>query len=267
VTTYAPQTTDTKTPPWAHTGSHLAGALETLKAAINAHWSTRDHASDGFIGDARHLAEGTATDHNPWLNNTVRAGDFDVDGIDAPWLAEQLRLAGAAGDDRLAGGGYVIFNHRITTPDFKAWTAYTGGDPHTSHVHVSVSRSPAGYEDRRPWDFLTAPQPQPPHPAPGPAPTGHDATGTGDGFRAHYGDQGPNVEHLQHELNTHYPAYSDLAEDGVYGDQTAHVIDVYSDRDAHEADTPAADRAALVASDGRDVGPVTARAFHHDGLI
>lgn len=165
-------------PPW-----HLAGSLVSLKAAVDAHWPGRDKRSDGGIGNAAHQAEGSASDHNPWLNNTVRAYDFTatqpgVSGVDGAWLAEMLRIAGATGDNRLAGrsgdlndNGYVIWDHHITTPDFSRWVPYDGADPHVTHVHVSVTRDPAGYEDGRPWPFIaTAPQ-HPPTPAP--APAGH----------------------------------------------------------------------------------------------
>jgi hypothetical protein len=114
------------------------------------------------------------------------------------------------------------------------------------------------------------------HPAPAPAPapvvddvawTGHDLTGAGDSLRGEEGDQGPRVLELQHELNTDYPAYSHLAEDGEWGHQTSAVLDEYAERNAHEADTPAADRQGLHDADGRNIGPRLARALHHDGLI
>jgi hypothetical protein len=267
VTTYGPQTTDPKAPAWARHDSHLAGALDVLRAALNAHWPNRDHGSDGAIGDAAHLAVAGASDHNPWLNNTVRGLDVDVDGIDAGWLAEQLRLAGAAGDHRLTGGGYVIFNRQITSADFHRWMPYTGSDPHTSHVHVSVTRDPAGYEDRGAWAFLDTVQ-QPEHPGRVWAP-GKDATGADAGFRAHFGDEGPEVAELQHDLNATFPAYSKLEEDGIYGQQTAAVLDQFSERAAADPQLPAsaADRQALRDSDGRDVGPRTARALDHYGVV
>jgi hypothetical protein len=244
---------------------HLAGALDVLRDAINVHWPKRDHTSDGTIGDAAHAKVGAGSDHNPWLNNCVRALDVDVDGIDAGWLAEQLRLLGAAGDHRLTGGGYVIFNRQITASDFRRWMPYTGADPHTSHLHISVSRTTAGYEDRGPWHFLDVAQ-QPDHPGRVWAP-GKDATGDDAGFRAHIGDEGPKVLELQEELNDTFPAYSKLAEDGVYGSATAAVIDEFSERAAHDPATPAGDRQALTDSDGRDVGPRTARALDRFGVV
>jgi hypothetical protein len=111
------------------------------------------------------------------------------------------------------------------------------------------------------------------HPAPSPDPApephwnGHDLTGAGDSLRGELGDEGPRVEELQHDLNHYAPAYSHLAEDGVYGTQTAAVLDEYAEREAHEADTPRADRTGLHDADGRNIGPRLARALHHDGLI
>jgi hypothetical protein len=250
---------------------HLAGSLVSLRDMIDVHWPHRDRTSDGGIGDKRHQAEGSGSDHNPWLHNTVRAYDFDKDGINAPWLAEQLRILGAYGDPRLVGGGYVIWDHQITAPDFSHWMPYTGDDPHTSHVHVSVTRNSPQFEYGGVWSFLAAkptPRQQPlPTPTPAVHPTGHDATGEGDSFRAHLGDAGPEVRQLEEDLNRYAPAYSHLNADGVFDQETAHVVAEYSHRVALEADTPAADRPALAASDGRDVGPRTARALHRDGLI
>jgi hypothetical protein len=262
-------------PAAAATPWHLAGSLVSLLNAVNAHWPNRSKVSDGGIGDAAHQAEGSASDHNPWLNNTVRAYDFTAAGIDAPWLAETLRKLGQHGDPRLVGGGYVIWNSHITSEDWTHWVAYTG-DPHTSHVHVSVSRNPAGYENGGPWDIFAQTPIHPPAPAPAPAPgddgpyippTGHDLTGDGDDLRGHIGDQGPRVKELQHELNVEYPRYSHLPETEFYGHQTAAVLEEFSHRAAVEPQTPDADRDGLAHSDGEDLGPRTAHALHQRGLI
>lgn len=258
--------------PW-----HLAGSVVSLRDAVNAHWPKRDKTSDGGIGDAAHQAEGSGSDHNPWLNGCVRAYDFDVDGIDAGWLAEQLRTLGHYGDLRLTGGGYVIWNHQITAPDFSHWMPYKGTDPHTSHVHVSVTRNAPAYEYGGPWAFLASkPTPAQPKPTPAPAPaphadpvppTGHDATGRGESFRADIGDAGPEVRELQHDLNHYAPAYSHLEEDGVYGHHTADVVQEFAHREAQDPTTPPADRPGLAAADGTNVGPRLASALYRDGLI
>lgn len=133
-----------------------ANASVTLVNAINARWPGRSKVSDGTIGDAAHASR--SSDHNPWVKigsmGIVRARDITAAGIDAAWLAEQLRLLGRAGDSRLRNGGYIIFNRRITTPDFSGWKAYTGSNPHIKHVHVSFARDAAGFDRTDGWAFL-----------------------------------------------------------------------------------------------------------------
>jgi hypothetical protein len=288
---------------------HLAGALVSLKRGVDGHWPKRDKRSDGGIGDEAHQKKGSRSDHNPWLNRTVRAYDFDVDGIDEKWLAEQLRLAGLAGDRRLAGrsgdvsdNGYVIYfdvdlgRPLITSPDFTRWLEYDG-DPHKNALHVSVTREPAGYEDARPWDFLlvvspvVTPRPpapaapagygptpgnsaaQAPHPDGDPVtpepnypPPGADATGTGAGYRAQFGNLGPNVAELQSGLNSVFPLYSQLIVDGDYGPNTAAVVEELAKRASSDPATPEGDRAGLADADGNNVGPRLARALVRYGV-
>lgn len=140
----------------------LATSLDVLRKEVNAAHPNRPKASDGTIGDVAHQNQGSASDHNPWLNNTVRAWDITTaDFTDA--LAEWLRLKGKAGDPRLVGGGYVIYKGRICSDNDSAgawnWRKYTGGDPHTSHIHLSVTRNPA-YDDASPWGVVSAPTPE-----------------------------------------------------------------------------------------------------------
>lgn len=151
----------------------LADALEVLRDEVNARWPNRDKASDGAIGDAAHASTGSDSDHNPWVVGSngigvVRAYDIDSDLDEndtdaARRLAEHFRGLGEAGDERLAGGGYVIFAGQIASErDGWVWRAYTGIDPHTSHIHLSVSRSgatptvpyaadPATFDQTEPW--------------------------------------------------------------------------------------------------------------------
>lgn len=133
-----------------------ANASVSLVNAVNAKWPNRSKVSDGTIGDAAHATRNS--DHNPWVKigsmGIVRARDITAAGIDAAWLAEQLRLAGRAGDSRLRNGGYIIFNRRITTPDFSGWKVYKGSNPHTKHVHVSFARDAAGFDRTDGWAFM-----------------------------------------------------------------------------------------------------------------
>lgn len=124
----------------------------------------------GTIGDAAHRAE-SSSDHNPWLNNTVRALDVAADTT-APGLvpvhdAPDCEALFAMGnemygrrDPRIWPDGYVIYRARITDPERPGqFKTYTGPDLHYGHIHFSASTNPAGYNSTAPW------------PLPGPTPS------------------------------------------------------------------------------------------------
>ena len=158
------------TRPWRNCRASVA-----LINEINALWPNRDRSSDGSIGDAAHATR--QSDHNPWVVvdgiGVVRARDIDKDGIPAADIAEYLRQLGARRDPRLYPNGYVIFNRRITSPDFGSWRTYTGSNPHTSHIHVSFSTSKSGFDSDAPWGLVERFRPQPP-PPPRPRPPEDD---------------------------------------------------------------------------------------------
>lgn len=133
----------------------LATSIEVLRKEVNAARPNRSKATDGTIGDVAHQNQGSGSDHNPWLNNTVRAWDITTaDFTDT--LAEWLRLKGKAGDPRLVGGGMVIYQGRIASDNGDwEWRRYGGSDPHTSHIHLSVTRNPA-YDSNAPWGVAEA---------------------------------------------------------------------------------------------------------------
>jgi hypothetical protein len=115
-----------------------------LREQINAAAPNRSKASDGTIGDAAHSARDS--DHNPESpapagnpDNQVDALDVTHDpahGADMGEVSEAIRLS----KDRRVK--YVIFNRRIYSgrkgPQPWVWRPYTGTDPHTNHMHVSV---------------------------------------------------------------------------------------------------------------------------------
>jgi hypothetical protein len=209
-----------------------AKALATFVAAVDKRYPKRDRASDGTIGDAAHASR--ASDHNPWLTvdgvGVVRAVDIDKDGIAAAWLAEQLRKLGAAGDPRLTGGGYVIFNRRITSADFSHWREYTGANPHTSHIHVSFSRNRAGFDSAAGWPFLAGTaRPAPARPVKRPS---------GARPNIQRGSTHPRyVKDIQRRLKTFYPAYArHLTVDGVYGPKTEAAVREFQRRSGLAAD-------------------------------
>ena len=140
--------------------TRIADSLLVLRDEINQRWPERDTSSDCAYGDTSHQHNGSSSDHNPWLKDpdgvgVVRALDTDVDGINAAWLAEHFRSLGSKGDARLSVGGYVIYNRRIASErDDWAWRTYTGSNPHTSHIHVSVSRDQTpGYDSHGDWSI------------------------------------------------------------------------------------------------------------------
>jgi hypothetical protein len=98
------------------------------------------------------------------------------------------------------------------------------------------------------------------------APAGHDAIGTGDGFRAQFGNEGPKVKKLQAELNRQYPAYSQIDEDGVYGENTAGVVEDFARRVAADPHCPDEYRDALQKAHGDNVGPALAAVFPMYGV-
>jgi hypothetical protein len=137
----------------------LAGSLIELRNQVNAAYPHRSQASDGTIGDAAHRSEGSASDHNPWVKDShgvgvVRAFDITHDpahGVDTYAMAERFRVAR---DSRVT---YIISNRRITGVEYGwRWATYTGtSDPHTGHVHVSVSTTQSVYDNGRPWSGVT----------------------------------------------------------------------------------------------------------------
>lgn len=212
-------------------------ASVTLGTTVDQRWPHRSKVSDGTIGDAAHATR--ESDHNAWMIvddvGVVRARDITAAGIDAAWLAEKLRKLGEAGDPRLTGGGYVIFNRRITSPDFTRWVEYTGSNPHTKHIHVSFSRRASGFDSSKGWwvDLFgsTAVRPAPARPArPKPVTGARPTIAAGAKF--------PNyVKDVQRRLRTMYPAYArGLAVDGVFGPKTTAAVKEFQRRSGLVAD-------------------------------
>lgn len=134
-------------------GWYIAASLEKLRAQLNALAPKRSKLSDGGIGDAAHNAR--SSDHNP-IEGTgqVCARDFTHDpagGLDCHVLAAALV---ANRDARIK---YIIWNHRIWTLN-TGWQNYTGENPHTKHLHLSV-RSGALGDGTRAWVLSSIPAP------------------------------------------------------------------------------------------------------------
>jgi len=118
---------------------YLAPSLVRLRAQINAKWPKRDTSSDGWIGDPSHAAR--VSDHNPDYSDggVVRAIDVDIDGIDVNKLMTVLKK-----DSRV---NYFIYNKHIYGASQFAKRVYTGSNPHTKHIHISIKHTKAAEAD------------------------------------------------------------------------------------------------------------------------
>lgn len=154
-------------------GFTLAGSLVTLIAQLEAAYPDQGWQNDsgtGTIGDAAHRAEGSASDHNPWLNNTVRALDVALTaaGPSCEGLFQMVNRMYAAHDPRVFPNGYAIFNGRITDWSNPGGYHAQQGDQHLTHCHISVSQDSGaeGYNSTAPWPITGSPAPAP-TPTPG----------------------------------------------------------------------------------------------------
>ena len=153
-------------------GYRLAPALLTLLRQLEQAYPGTgwlNSPQTGTIGDAAHFSEGSASDHNPWLDNTVRALDVaaNVSGVpgivtvtDAPdceALFAMVNQMYAARDPRVYPNGYAIYNRRITSWDNPGGFHAQQGDPHLYHLHISVSQNPEGYNSTAPWPLPDSP--------------------------------------------------------------------------------------------------------------
>jgi hypothetical protein len=134
----------------------VAKSLLVLRDQVNQAVPNRSKASDGFIGDAAHASRNS--DHNPWIRDgnvgVVTAFDITHDpakGCDSGAIAEAIR------GSRDARVKYIIWNRRIANsgpiggnPAW-AWRPYSGTNPHTKHVHISVKPDQASYDSSTEW--------------------------------------------------------------------------------------------------------------------
>lgn len=132
----------------------LAPSLAALFAEINATWPARDRSIDGTVGDTSHAAR--KSEHNPNRDpnddvpdGLVTAVDIDRDGIDVKRVINAL-----ISDHRT---WYVIYDRKIysRTYGFKARN-YTGSNPHTSHLHVSLMQRKSACADTGSWGIYKA---------------------------------------------------------------------------------------------------------------
>lgn len=126
----------------------LAPSLARFRTSINTRWPERDHTSDGWIGDRAHQAR--KSDHNPDSRGIVHALDIDRDGVHIPTLVAAAILHPAT--------RYVIYWKRIYhIDDLMRPKRYTGDNPHTGHVHVSIERRTQDENSKIAWAPVSTP--------------------------------------------------------------------------------------------------------------
>lgn len=143
----------------------LTAALTALRDGFNQAFPYRDHASDGWIGDAAHQA--TVSGHNPDdtagvtaeysdadTKPEVRAIDVDSD-LNCPGVTMQdvvNRILATPND--LMRLRYIIYN-RVIWSKTNGWrpAEYTGLSPHIEHAHFSGD--PLYDENNGEWSVAT----------------------------------------------------------------------------------------------------------------
>jgi hypothetical protein len=118
-----------------------APALVALLRQIDARWPSRVRGADGIAPSAAHTKANPKSDHE--LLNALDVTHDPVRGPDLDALAKAL-----LDDDRAK---YVIWRRRIANPAIEngAWRPYTGTDPHTDHLHLSIDSAKRDHDE--PW--------------------------------------------------------------------------------------------------------------------
>lgn len=124
----------------------LVPALVTLRRQVNEAHPLRSKASDGWIGDPAHRARFSY--HNPDFNNWVHAIDITHDpknGVDIGRFSDELVIRP---DFRILE---IIANRWYWHFRNPRWVRYTGSNPHTKHIHITVKPGLATAIDSRLW--------------------------------------------------------------------------------------------------------------------
>jgi peptidoglycan hydrolase-like protein with peptidoglycan-binding domain len=129
---------------WVRTGNDpRSPACRAALRDANLRWPKRITVSDGIMGDASHQAR--ASDHN-------KGEAVDITHDPKSGCVGDVIAALAMTDGRTK---YVIWNRRIWNPSISPdWRPYTGSNPHTHHVHISVRAD--AREDDSPWPWASA---------------------------------------------------------------------------------------------------------------
>jgi hypothetical protein len=176
-----------------------------------ARWPNRNRASDGIMGDAAHNRR--KSDHND--GNAYDLTHDPANGVDCHTLSRQV-----INDPRVT---YVIWNHRIFNRSRAAegWRNYTGANPHTKHMHVSIRAAARDNLSPWPWSVGGAAATQPPQP--------ESTTPTMTGATLRLNSRGTDVRTLQQRLVA-WRMMSQDDVDGIFGHGTLAVVKEFQRR-------------------------------------
>lgn len=179
--------------------------LQALRDAT-ARWPNRNRAADGIMGDAAHQRR--KSDHND--GNAFDLTQDPAHGVDCGQLSRLV-----INDNRVT---YVIWNRQIYNRARVAdgWRPYTGSNPHTHHMHVSIRAASRNDLSPWPWSAGTA---NPPSTPSQPAVGTHAPTYPGTPLRQ--GSQGVHVRTVQQRLKA--LGYA-IKIDGIFGPRTREVV-------------------------------------------
>lgn len=141
---------------------HVAPALARLRDRFNVLYPHRADADDGTIAGDEHHKQNPNSDHEVDANGVVKALDITHDvrhGVDTYKIADYMiahpdtRLRYIISNRRIAGSASFVNSNYGGKHKQWTWFPYTGDNPHDHHMHFSIERSPALYNDEREWDI------------------------------------------------------------------------------------------------------------------
>lgn len=148
----------------------LAPSLDKLFDEVNDAYPGRSKASDGSIGDAAHSSR--ESEHNPHTKDDTDVPVGAVTAIDITATDAKLRDHLL---DKLIGASRVwyVINRGFIYSRTHNWEKrpYSGPNPHTNHIHVSLVQTKAAVNSKASWGIAAAapapkPDPKPETPKP-----------------------------------------------------------------------------------------------------
>ena len=109
-----------------------------------AHLIRQTYGSDESIGTSRNACY-TSSEHNDgraldWMIDTSNKKDMAKARAFLDWLLATDKAGNKSAMARRLGVMYIIFNHRMWRAySPRGWGAYSGTNPHTDHIHFSLS--------------------------------------------------------------------------------------------------------------------------------